>query len=143
MTTSQPVTTMPIAMPSPDLLRLLKRLSLGKLAPTLAERLALARAQSLDYAAFLEILLADEVSRRAQSRLDNHILQANFEEVCRLEDFDWSAQIRLDRRLLQQVFSLGFLSSQQHCLFVGPVGVGNPTPTDCLSGYHGPHCRHG
>ena len=124
MTTSQPVTTMPIAMPSPDLLRLLKRLSLGKLAPTLAERLALARAQSLDYAAFLEILLADEVSRRAQSRLDNHILQANFEEVCRLEDFDWSAQIRLDRRLLQQVFSLGFLSSQQHCLFVGPVGVG-------------------
>jgi DNA replication protein DnaC len=108
------------ASPSPDLLRLLRKLSLGKIAPTLPERLALARAQSLDHAAFLEILLADEVSRRAQSRLDNRILEANFEEVCRLEDFDWSAQ----RRLLQQVFSLEFLGSQQHCLFVGPVGVG-------------------
>jgi hypothetical protein len=60
MMTSQPVTTMPTAMPSSDLLRLLRKLSLGKIAPTLPERLALARAQSLDYAAFLEILLSDE-----------------------------------------------------------------------------------
>jgi hypothetical protein len=37
----------------PDLLRLLKRLKLGMIAPTLPERLTLARAQSLDYAAFL------------------------------------------------------------------------------------------
>jgi hypothetical protein len=104
MTTSQSVTTLttlattPTAMPSPDLLRLLRKLNLGKLAPTLPERLTLARVQSLDYAAFLEILLADEVSRRAQARLDNLVLQAGFEEVCRLEDFDWSAQVRLDRR---------------------------------------------
>jgi len=110
--------------PNPDLLRLLKALRLGQIAATLPERLALARGQSLDYAAFLEILLADEVSRREHSRLDIHIQQAGFEEVCRLEDFDWSAQARLDRRLLQEVFSLEFLGRQQHCLFVGPVGVG-------------------
>jgi DNA replication protein DnaC len=110
--------------PNPDLLRLLKALRLGKIASTLPERLALARAQQLDYAAFLEILLADEVSRRGQSRLECHVQQAGFEEVCRLEDFDWSAQVRLDRRLLQEVFSLEFLGRHQHCLFVGPVGVG-------------------
>ena len=33
----------------PDLMRLLKRLKLGQLVPTLPERLALARAQQLDY----------------------------------------------------------------------------------------------
>ncbi|MBM4320147.1 MAG: ATP-binding protein [Deltaproteobacteria bacterium] len=110
--------------PSPDLNRLLKALKLGKIAATLPERLALARAQQLDYAAFLEILLADEVGRRAQSRLELRVQQAAFEEVCRLEDFDWSAQIRLDRRLLQEVFRLEFLDRHQHCLLVGPVGVG-------------------
>ena len=47
----------------PDLTRLLKRLKLGQLVPTLPERLALARAQQLDYTAFLTLLLADEVQR--------------------------------------------------------------------------------
>jgi hypothetical protein len=37
----------------PDLVRLLKRLKLGPLLPTLPERLTLARAQQLDYVAFL------------------------------------------------------------------------------------------
>ncbi len=91
MTTSLTTATTRTAMPSPDLLRLLRELNLGKLA----------RVPSLDYAAFLQILLADEVSRRAQARLDSRVLQAVFEEVCRLEAFDWTAQIRLDRRLLQ------------------------------------------
>src|SRR5439155_24264568 len=50
----------------PDLVRLLKRLKLGLLVPTLPERLALARAQALDYTAFLTLLLADEVQRRDQ-----------------------------------------------------------------------------
>src|SRR5258708_22301918 len=42
-----------------DLVRLLKRLKLGQLVPTLPERLTLARAQQLDYAQFLTLLLAD------------------------------------------------------------------------------------
>jgi DNA replication protein DnaC len=53
----------------PDLVRLLKRLKLGQLVPTLAERLTLARTQQLDYVAFLTLLLADEVQRRDQQAL--------------------------------------------------------------------------
>ena len=64
----------------PDLVRLLKRLKLGQLVPTLPERLALARAQHLDYAAFLTLLLADEVQRREQQALERHLDQAGFEE---------------------------------------------------------------
>lgn len=107
-----------------DLDKLLKRLKLGKMAATLPERLSLARSQQLDPAAFLEILLADEVSRRDHRRLEVQLTQAGFEEICRLEDFDWTARIQIDRRLLQQVFSLNFLAKHHHCLFVGPVGVG-------------------
>src|SRR5207245_670430 len=73
-----------------DLTPLLKRLKLGTLLPTLPERIALARREQLDYAAFLEVLLADEVSRRDHSRLQRQVLLAGFEEVCRLEDFDWT-----------------------------------------------------
>jgi DNA replication protein DnaC len=107
-----------------DLLRLLKRLRLGTLAPTLPERLALARAQQLDYAAFLTLLLADEVQRREQQALERHLLQAGFEERVTLDEFDWSAPIQVDRRQLQHVFSLEFLERKEHVLVVGPVGVG-------------------
>ena len=105
-----------------DLVRLLKRLKLGQLVPTLPERLALARAQQLDYAQFLTLLLADEVQRREQQALERHLLQAGFEERITLDDFDWSAPIQLDRRQLQHVFTLQFLERKEHVLVVGPVG---------------------
>src|SRR6266852_746774 len=107
-----------------DLVRLLKRLKLGQLLPTLPERLTLARAQQLDYAQFLTLLLADEVQRREQQALERHLLQAGFEERITLDDFDWSAPIQLDRRQLQHVFTLQFLERKEHVLIVGPVGVG-------------------
>lgn len=57
-------------------LRLLKRLKLGQLVPTLPERLALACAQQLDYAAFVTLLLAEEVQRREHQALERHLQQA-------------------------------------------------------------------
>lgn len=108
----------------PDLVRLLKRLKLGALAPTLPERLALARAQQLDYAALLTLLLADEVQRRDQQALERRLVLAGFEERASLEAFDWTAPVRLDKRALQALFSLQFLARKQHVILVGPVGVG-------------------
>jgi DNA replication protein DnaC len=107
-----------------DLKPLLKRLRLGYLLDTLPERLALARRDQLDYAAFLEIILADEVTRRDNRNMEIHLQQAGFEEVCRLEDFNWSAQVTIDRRLLDAVFSLEFIQRHENVILVGPVGVG-------------------
>ena len=88
-----------------ELRPLLKRLKLGAMLDTLPERLTLARRDQLDYAAFLQILLADEVSRRDNRNLEIHLQNAGFEEICRLEDFNWTAGITLDRRLLDAAFS--------------------------------------
>jgi len=110
--------------PTHELIGVLKRLKLGGIAPTLPERLALARRDHLDYAAFLEILLVDEIARRDQRRLELRLQRAGFEQLCRLEDFDWSMPLQLDRPMLDEVFTLRFLERQEHCLFVGPVGVG-------------------
>ena len=107
-----------------DLLRLMKRLKLGALAPTLPERLALARAQQLDYAAFLTLLLADEVQRRDRQALDRRLDGAGFEERASLDAFDWTAPVTVDRRQLHALFTLEFLARKEHVLFVGPVGVG-------------------
>lgn len=107
----------------PDLIRLLKRLKLGPLLPTLPERLALARAQHLDYTAFLTLLLADEVQRRDQQALERHLQQAGFEDRVALDGFDWTSPVQLDRRQLQHVFTLEFLARKEHCIFVGPVGI--------------------
>ncbi len=107
-----------------ELTPLLKRLQLGPMAATLPERIALARRDQLDYASFLEIILSDEVNRRADRRLEPRLHNAGFEETCRLEDFDWSAAVTLDRRLLDASFSLEFLARHEHVLLVGPAGVG-------------------
>ena len=107
-----------------ELTPLLKRLQLGPMAATLPERIALARRDQLDYASFLEIILSDEVNRRADRRLELRLHNAGFEETCRLEDFDWSAAVTLDQRLLDAAFSLEFLARHEHVLLVGPAGVG-------------------
>ncbi len=107
-----------------ELKPLLKRLKLGAMLDTLPERLSLARRDQMDYASFLQIILADEVNRRDNRNMEMHLQKAGFEEICRLEDFDWTSKITTDRRLLDSVFSLDFLNQHQHVLFVGPVGVG-------------------
>ncbi len=81
-----------------DLMPLLKRLQLGPMAATLPERIALARREQLDYTSFLQIILSDEVNRRAHRRIEVRLHSAGFEQTCRLEDFDWSASITLFRR---------------------------------------------
>jgi DNA replication protein DnaC len=107
-----------------ELKPLLKRLKLGQMLNTLPERLALARRDQLDHAAFLQIVLADEVSRRDERRMELQLQKAGFEDICRLEDFDWTAEIRMDRRLLDAAFSLDFIARHEHVILIGPVGVG-------------------
>ena len=107
-----------------DLAPLLKTLKLSAMLDTLPERIALARRDQLDYASFLEIILADEVSRRENRRIEIRLNRAGFEETCRLEDFDWTSEITLDRRLLDAAFSLDFIAKHEHVLLMGPAGVG-------------------
>jgi DNA replication protein DnaC len=116
----------------PDLTRLLKRLKLGQVLPTLPERLTLARAQQLDYAAFLTLLLADEVQRRDHQALERRLIVAGFEDRVTLDDVDWSSPVNLDRRQLQQLFTLEFLARKEHVILVGPVGVGKTLLAQCL-----------
>ena len=57
-------TTSPVDPIGADLHHTLKQLKLGQMAQTLPERLVLARHRKLSHAAFLELILGDEIGRR-------------------------------------------------------------------------------
>ena len=64
-----------------ELTPLFKRLRPGPMADTLSERIALARREQLDYAPFPEIILSDEINRRAHRRIELRLKYAGFEEI--------------------------------------------------------------
>ncbi len=86
---------------------------------TLPDRLAFARSQKLDYAEFLELVLGDEAERRQQLSVQTRINQADFEEECTLERFDWTASIRLDKTRLNDLFGLHFIERKENVIFAG------------------------
>jgi hypothetical protein len=55
---------------TPELKALLRRVKLGRCLDTLPERLALAHTGGLGHAEFLELVLADEVTRRETTSAD-------------------------------------------------------------------------
>jgi DNA replication protein DnaC len=107
-----------------DLTRLLKTLKLGALADTLPERAALARQHKLSHIGFLEVLLADEVSRRESRSAALRSAKAGLDPTMRFNT--WTAQddLRYDRTLLGDLTSLRFLDAGQSAIILGPVGVG-------------------
>jgi len=56
--------TTPAPSVDPELKALMRRLKLGRLLDTLPERLVLAQQQHLPHHDFLELILADELTRR-------------------------------------------------------------------------------
>ena len=70
---------------SPDLKKVMRQLKLGRMLDTLPERLTLARQQHLSHAAFLELVLADEATRRDTSSAARRARAAGLDPTMRLE----------------------------------------------------------
>jgi DNA replication protein DnaC len=109
---------------SPDLMRILKRLKLSGILPTLGDRAIFALDQKLHPLAFLELCLHDEVERRNAKNLEQRVERAHLSELATLERFDWSARITIDRERVTDLFGLNFLPRHEDVIFQGPTGVG-------------------
>lgn len=109
---------------SAELRDLMRRLRLGRLLDTLPERLALARTQHLPHHDFLEMLLADEVTRRDRQAVDRRAREANLDPTMVLEAWDDSTAVAFDRALWAELCSLRFLDQAHNLMILGPVGVG-------------------
>ncbi len=126
MTTTMTTTNMtgPVDPIGPDLTQILRALKLGGLRDTLPERLALARARKMGHAAFLELLLADEVTRRESRSAMLRAKAAGLDPTMRLDTWDEPENLRYDRPLWSDLTSLRFTDAHHGVLVLGPVGVG-------------------
>jgi DNA replication protein DnaC len=107
-----------------ELRSLLRRVKLGQLTPTLPERLALARANGLSHAEFLELILSDEVTRRDATSAERRARAAGLDPAMRLDRWDATAKITYDRQVLDELFSLRFVADANNAIIMGPVGTG-------------------
>jgi DNA replication protein DnaC len=107
-----------------DLTGLLRALKLSGMKDTLPERLCLARTRQLGHAAFLELLLSDEVSRRDARSATLRAQNAGLMPLMRLDTWNEVDGLRYDRQMLSDLTSLRFLEAGHNVLILGPVGVG-------------------
>ena len=107
-----------------DLISTLKTLKLGGLAHTLPERLTLARQHKMGHAAFLQLVLADEITRRESRSAMLRARAAGLDPTMRLDTWDELDDLTYDRTLLSDLTSLRFTEAGHGILILGPVGVG-------------------
>jgi DNA replication protein DnaC len=109
---------------TPELKALLRRVKLGRCLDTLPERLALAHTGGMGHAEFLELVLADEVTRRETTSADRRAKAAGLDPEMTLDCWDDTANITYDRRVWNELCSLRFVESGHNAAVMGPVGVG-------------------
>ena len=116
--------TPPPVVISPELKHLLRQVKLGRCLDTLPERLALARSRDLGHAEFLELVLADEVSRRESTSADRRSRTAGLDPTMTLDRWDDTAKVHYDQAIWRELCSLRFIDSGHNAVIMGPVGVG-------------------
>lgn len=109
---------------TPELKTLLRRVKLGRCLDTLPERLALASTGGLGHAEFLELVLADEVTRRENTSADRRAKTAGLDPAMTLDRWDDTAKITYDRAVWNELCSLRFVDAGHNAVIMGPVGVG-------------------
>ena len=77
----------------------LKALKLGQMLDTLPDRLTLARQQHMTHADFLQLVLADEVTRREAKSAALRARAAGLDAGMRIDTWDDSAAVSYDRQL--------------------------------------------
>ena len=109
---------------TPELKALLRRVKLGRCLDTLPERLALAATGQMGHAEFLELVLADEVTRRENTSADRRARTAGLDSTMTLDRWDDTAKITYDRAIWNELCSLRFVDAGHNAVIMGPVGVG-------------------
>ena len=116
--------TAPAPVVTPELRALMRRVKLGKLLDTLPERLALAKTNALSHGEFLELLLADEATRRDASSAALRARVAGLDPTMTIDRWDDSTAVTFDRAIWAELVSLRFVDAGHNVVIMGPVGVG-------------------
>jgi IstB-like ATP binding protein len=111
----------------PDLRTTLRALKLGQMLPTLPDRLTLARQQKMTHAGFLELVLADEVTRREAKSAGLRARAAGLNASMRLDTWDESAAIRYDRQMWNELVACASSTARTARCSSAQSGPARPT----------------
>jgi DNA replication protein DnaC len=117
------VSSLPLAASSP-LDGRLRQLRLSGMAEALPGRLQQATGGNLAHREFLELLVEDELSRRADRLFARRLKQAGIITVQEFSDFDWTYNPKLPRARLLELATGQFVGEHHGALLIGPPGVG-------------------
>ena len=116
--------TVPAPTPTAELKALLRNLKLGRMLDTLPERLALAKTRSMGHAEFLELVLADEVTRRETTSAALRARSAGLDPDMCFENWDPTTKVTYDHGVFDELCSLRFIDAGHNAVIMGPVGRG-------------------
>ena len=102
----------------------LRHLRLSGMAEALPGRVQQATGAPLSHREFLELLVEDELARRADRLFARRLKQAGITQVQDFSDFDWSFNPKLPRARLCELATGRFVAQHQGVLLIGPPGVG-------------------
>jgi len=102
----------------------LRHLRLSGMAEALPGRLQQAVAAALPHQEFLELLVEDELARRADRLFARRLKQAGISQVKEFSDFDWAYNPKLPRARLCELATGRFVTEHRGVLLIGPPGVG-------------------
>ena len=102
----------------------LRTLRLSGMVEALPARVAQADAAPLAHLEFLELLVDDELSRRADRLFARRLKQAGIVTVKTLAEFDWAFNPKLPKSKLVELASGRFVQTHSGVLLIGPPGVG-------------------
>jgi DNA replication protein DnaC len=102
----------------------LAALKLSAAAEALPAQLDHASKEKLGHTAFLERLLAIEVTAAGRRRQESLARFACLPAPWQLSDYDFDAQASVDRALVTELGTLRFLEDATNVLLIGPPGVG-------------------
>ena len=118
---------------NPQLPIRLRHLRLSGMAEALAVRLEQAQSAPLGHAEFLELLVEDELARRADRLFARRLKAAGIIQVRDLSDFDWSFNPKIPRAKLVELATARFVAEHAHVLLIGPPGIGKSHLATALS----------
>jgi DNA replication protein DnaC len=107
-----------------DLDGMLKRLHLPTIRRLHVELALRAEEEDMSYRTFLEILAAEEVGHRAQTRITRSVRKAKFPFLRTIEDFDFTFQTSIRLKMLGSFLGPELVTEGRCAVLSGPPGRG-------------------
>jgi len=109
---------------NPQLPLRLRHLRLSGMAEALPLRVEQAKSAELPHLDFLELLVEDELARRADRLFARRLKAAGILQVKEFSDFDWTFNPKIPKAKMIDLATARFVPEHHNLLLIGPPGIG-------------------